>query len=112
VNRRFQALYLFSGFRNGSEFAEALGIHKTYLTQIYKSGINPSFAKKLVKLIPNVNLAWLESGEGDPLISPPPPSESELRRSGQVDLLVGILAQLEEPALSEVLNRVAVLRPR
>ncbi|WP_272151850.1 helix-turn-helix domain-containing protein [Tenacibaculum aiptasiae] len=58
-----------SGFTNKA-FAEKAGVNANYISMLIKERQNMSgnFLMNLKKIIPDVNLDWLETGNGEPYI--------------------------------------------
>lgn len=110
INHRFKILYGMLGFVSADEFTAALGIHRTYLNQIYTNGLNPRFEKRLKTKFPRINLDYLKTGEGDPLLPEPLPGEEDIQRAGQVQLVVDILKKLDPPILDIILEGIEIYR--
>lgn len=110
MKKQLQKIYHLLGFQNAADFAAALGVHHTYISQIYTNGLNPSFEKKLKARFPRINLDYLRTGKGDPLLPEPLPAEEDIQRAGQVQLVVDILKKLDPPILDIILEGIEIYR--
>ena len=106
MNKRFQVLSRLLGYGTIGEFSAAIGVNKTYLYYICANGLNPQFSKKLLEKFPRVNLVYLETGEGDPLLPDGAFDVSDIQRAGQVQLIVDILQKLDPPTLRIILEAI------
>lgn len=110
MKSRLQKIYHLLGFQSAATFASSLGVHPTYISQIYTNGLNSSFEKKLKTKFPRINLEYLRTGEGDPLLPEPLPDEADIQRAGQVQLVVDILEKLDGPTLDIILEAIEKFR--
>ncbi|MBR5626371.1 MAG: hypothetical protein IKW74_01960 [Thermoguttaceae bacterium] len=106
LKTRLPIVYRLLGFQKAEDFAAAIEAHPTYISQIYKNGLNPSFERRLTDHFPEINLEYLRTGKGEPLLRETTPEEERIRRDAQVEMVVDILKRLEEPALSSVLEEI------
>ncbi|CAL2083487.1 conserved protein of unknown function [Tenacibaculum sp. 190524A02b] len=81
-----------SGFTNKS-FAENIEVSANYISMLIKErqDISGNFLLKLKRLIPTVNLDWLESGEGEPFIQEDLNKIIKNNSSIEVDKVVDII---------------------
>ena len=110
MNQRFQVVYHLLGFKTAADFAAALGMHPTYLNQIYTNGINPRFAKRLTEKFPRVNLVYLETGEGEPLLPEGAFDVSDIQRAGKVQMVVDLLQRLDPENLKIIMEGIEKFR--
>ena len=106
MNKRFQAVSRLLGFQTLQEFSAALGFYPSYLSQVINSGLNPRFIKRLSEKFPRVNINYLETGAGDPLLPEGAFDPSDIERAGQVKMIVSILNQLDPPTLRVILSAI------
>lgn len=103
---RIKALYRLLGYDKASDFAAALGVHPSYLSQVINNGLNQRFIKKLSEKFPRVNINYLETGAGDPLLPEGAFDPSDIERAGQVKMIVSVLNQLDPPTLRVILSAI------
>lgn len=106
MKTRFSALIRVLGFKKDGDFTDALGIHRTYLSQIYRKGLNPRFVRRLLEKFPRVNINYLETGAGEPLLPEGAFDPSDIERAGQIKLILSILDQLDPPTLKVILDAI------
>lgn len=106
MNKRFQVISRLLGFDTLEDFSDSLGVHNTYIYQICRNGLNQRFAKKITEKFPRVNINYLETGEGDPLLPEGAFDPSDIERAGQVKMIVSVLNQLDPPTLRVILAAI------
>ena len=106
MNKRFQIVCGLLGFKTLEDFSVGLGFHPTYLSQVIKKGLNPRFSKRLTAAFPRVNVNYLETGAGDPLLPEGAFDPSDIERAGQVKMIVSVLNQLDPPTLRVILSAI------
>lgn len=106
MNKRFQAVSRLLGFQTLQDFSAALGFYPSYLSQVINAGLNPRFIKRLSEKFPRVNINYLETGEGDPLLPEGAFDPSDIERAGQVKMIVSVLNQLDPPTLRVILSAI------
>lgn len=106
MNKRFQAVSRLLGFQTLQEFSAALGFYPSYLSQVINTGLNPRFIKRLTEKFPRVNINYLETGAGDPLLPEGAFDPSDIERAAQVKMIVSILDQLDPPTLRVILAAI------
>jgi len=67
---RLKEVMTFMGFSNDSEFAKAIGMSKSYISEILKSEKAPKTMGQKLEDNLNVSRLWFETGEGDMVINP------------------------------------------
>ena len=65
IKERLTAYLRYKGI-NKSEFGRIIGVSNAYISSIRKS-IQPDKAEKIVSSFPDLNIAWLMTGEGEML---------------------------------------------
>ena len=65
IKERLTAYLKYKGI-NKSEFGRIIGVSNAYISSIRKS-IQPDKAEKIVSSFPDLNIAWLMTGEGEML---------------------------------------------
>lgn len=106
MNKRFQVISRLLGFDTLEDFSDSLGVHNTYIYQICRNGLNQRFIKKLSEKFPRVNINYLETGAGDPLLPEGAFDPSDIERAGQVKMIVSVLNQLDPPTLRVILSAI------
>jgi len=106
MNKRFQVISSLLGFKTLEDFSEALGFSRKYLSILIPRGLNPRFTKRLTENFPRVNLVYLETGEGEPLLPDGVFDVSDIQRAGKVQMVVDVLQQLDAQNLSVILEAV------
>lgn len=106
MNKRFQVLSRLLGFKTLEDFSAALGQNRTYIYTIIRKGLNPRFTKRLTENFPRVNLVYLETGEGEPLLPEGAFDVSDIQRAGKVQMIVEVLSKLDAQNLSVILEAV------
>lgn len=106
MNKRFQVISSLLGYKTLEDFSEALGFSRKYLSILIPRGLNPRFTKRLTENFPRVNLVYLETGEGEPLLPDGAFDVSDIQRAGKVQMVVDVLQQLDAQNLSVILEAV------
>lgn len=81
IGERLKSVIKQNGFTNKS-FAEELGVAPNYISMIIngKKALSDSLKLNITKVIPELNLDWLETGQGN--IWQPSPSDIYLEKQG------------------------------
>ena len=94
------------GFKNLSQFAEALGIVPSYFSHIVKvRGMNKRFEENMLARFPRVNVEYILEGKGEPLL-PEIDDEPQKRRERIIYTIKEIMDELKEPAREIIIQAI------
>lgn len=112
MKRRLMTVSRELGFKNLSKFAEALGVVPSYFSQLFKAGkLNKKFVENLKARFPEVNIEYLEKGEGEVLL-PRPETNEETRRERLIKAIQSVIDELDEGTREIVMDAIKEYKVR